>query len=305
MGMSTAYVTLSQVKQALRSSYTGADDTVLTALITPVSAFIDNYCNRANGGFLTQSYDELYHGTGDNLLFLNNTPVQSIQSIRTIEQPALYIRNNDSDMGARALVQINGTPVNDVNLNSQYTSTGITLTYIKNAVITTNTLTWVSYPTVNALVAAINGLGNDWQAGVMGGFGGWSTTDLRATQGAFGVRIVTGYLFIHSFDLPVWRLDENMGEIYSQMGFARGVFNWRVNYTAGYTTLPEDLAQVVCELVVNAYYQTEISSSLTSENLGPTGYTQYATKLFDGLSILARNTINRYKIRKVNKASQW
>lgn len=303
--MTTPYVSVPQVKTLLRSSYDGSDDDALSSLIRSASAFLDKYCNRANGGFLSQTYDELYHGTGETIMFLRQIPIQTINRIATTQLPALSIHNTDTDMGCRATVQIVGTPNNSVNLNNQYTSTGIVLTYVKNAVTTTNTLTWATYPTVTQLQAAIAALGNNWTANVQGGFGSWSSTDLRATQGAFGARITTTYLWIHWFDLPIYRVDESIGEVYSPMGFARGLNNWRVIYTAGYSVFPDDLGQALCELVANSYYARELNSNLQQETLGPVNYTQFVREGFEGMSILAQKTINRHRVPSIDKFSCW
>lgn len=301
--MTVSYTNVQRVKEAMRSSYNSLEDTVLADLIVSASAYLDTYCGRSNGGFSVQSYDELYSGTGSSILFLNNTPVQSIQRIATFQQPALLVQNRDSDQGTRALVQVIGTPANQQNLNTQYPSTGLTLTVIKAGVTTTNTILWTDAPTVSSLVRAIIAAGNNWNATVQGGFGNWSTTDIRATQGAFGARITTAYLQIHWMDLPMYDvINQNSGEIYSPMGFQRGgPGNWRIQYTAGYKTFPDDLVQALCEIIVNTYYSRELNSSLQSESLGPVSYSQYISKGFDGMSILAKQTINRYKIRRVCK----
>ena len=301
--MTTAYVSVNRVKEAMRSSYPGTDDTVLSDMIVSASAWLDTYCNRANGGFSLQSYDELYNGTGSSIIFLNQTPIQSVQRIATFKQPAILIQNRDSDQGTRALVQVIGTPSNQENLNTQYTSTGLTLTVIKAGVTTVNTLLWADFPTISSLVAAIIAVGHNWNATVQGGFGNWSSSDIRATQGAFGARITTAYLQIHWMDLPTFEvINQNSGEIYSPMGFNRGLpGNWRIQYTAGYKTFPDALTQSLAEIVINAYYCREINSNLQSESLGPVSYSQYAKKGFDGLSIMAKQTINRYRIRRVSK----
>jgi len=294
--MTVAYISLDQALQAFPSSYSGSDNAIITQLILAASDFIDNFCNRSSGGFSVQTYDELYHGTGDKLMYLNNCPIQNITKIATTELPALYVRNNNSDMGCQATVKVNGA--NNV-------STGITLTYIASAVTTQNTYTWTSYPTINQLVAAINGAGNNWQAGVMGGFGTWSSSDLRATQGAYGARITTSYLWIHWFNLPTYRVDETTGEIYSTMGFARGVFNWRAVYSAGYTTFPNDLQQALAELVYATYSARSVNPNTQNASLGQYSYTQPLVKGFDGLSAQSKKVLGQYKRHPVPKFSTW
>lgn len=300
-----AYITLAQVKERMPSSYNGNDDIALTDILNSCCTFLDRYCGRASGGFGVQTYDELYQGSGDRLLFLRNYPIQSIAKIATTPLPALWIRNNDGDMGARATVQINGTWTGQ---DEALTSTGITLTYVTGGNTSTNTLTWASYSTVTALVNAINAIGSNWQAGVSGGFGNWSSSDLRATQGAFGCRVTTAYLWIHWFDLPWYRVNEMTGEISSPWGFQRGndtIFSWRVVYSAGYPTFPYDLTQALAELVVATYYAREVNANMSAENLGGYSYTQQVEKTFDGLSLVAKKTIQGYKRRTVPHWSIW
>lgn len=305
--MTTAYVTTPQVRNAMRSSYTGQDDPLISSQIIPAAcSWLDKYCNRANGGFAIQTYDELIHGTGTHILFLNNTPVQSIQKLSTTNLAAMSVHNQDTDLGSQATAQIIGTPTNPDNLNSQYTSTGLKLVYIKNAVTTTTTLLWTDYPTVSQIVAAVNALGNFWQANVQGGLGSYASTDLRATQGAFGAKPATCYFWVQWWSLPWYRLNENTGEIHSPMGFARGSNNWRCNYTAGYAYFPEDLTQALCEVCANTYYAREQNSNLASENLGGYSYSQLVGQAgFEGLSLMSKKTIDRYKVRKIGKFSQW
>lgn len=295
------YIHLGRAKEAIQSSYSnagGVDDNILLDIIRACSAFTDRYTNRPYSGFLQQSYDELYHGTGDYIMFLRNVPVVSIQRIAGSPQPACWVHNTDSDMGARATVAV--------------TSTGVTLTYVKNAVTTTQTFAFTTYPTISQLSAAIGAAGNNWTSGIMGGYGGWSSSDLRYTQGAYGARLTNTYLWIHWFDLPAWRVDEENGKIYSQYGFDRGNFNWRVNYTAGYAAdaygipqIPADLQQAIAELVALTYNARSVNGNVQQENLGPMSYTQSPEKSFDNLSLLAKKTFGYYKRRIVPKFSTW
>src|ERR1700741_5365492 len=114
--MTTPYLTLSQVKNALRSSYDSSDDAVLSQLILAVSDFIDRYCNRTPGGFLTTAWDRVLHGTGSHEMYLPDAPIQTVQRISTYKVPALYVRSNDPDIATIATFAVN--------------TTGVTLTYL-------------------------------------------------------------------------------------------------------------------------------------------------------------------------------
>jgi hypothetical protein len=301
--MSFSYITLTRAKMALPNTYDGTDDSTLATLIQAASAWVDKYTNRVlsiqniplydgtTGAFNSNNYDELLNGTGENTIFVNAVPLISITRISTIVQPALFVRNNDQNTGSRALVAV--------------TTTGVTLTYIANAVTVTNNLAFATYTTINTLVAAINAVGNNWTAGVMGGFGTWSSSDLRPTQGAFGARITTAYIWIENYDYGQFVPNMWTGEIYSWQGFPRSHNNIRIQYVAGYATIPDDLQQAIAEIVVATYLQVGINPNLRSESLGGYSYTINDKKTFDNLSILSKQTLQSYKRRPVLAFSQW
>lgn len=301
------YIPVGRVLEALPPNVASvAGNQALLDCLKGCSVFLDRFCNRSIGGFLTQNYDILLNGTGESLLFLPDTPVQSISRVATIDQPCLALHNTESSMGARCTVQVNSTPTNTQgNYESQNVSTGITLTYIKDALTTANVLTWASYPTVNDLAAGVTALGSKWIATVMGGFGSWSTTDIRGTQGAYGSRITTSYLWIHSFDLPWYRQNELTGEIYSEMGFARGSRNWRVQYTAGYEVFPDDLAQALAELTAATYQKRFLNPNYKSQNLGQYSYVMQDKISLEQLSLMSQKTIRSYKRHLVPQFSLW
>lgn len=286
-----SYVTLQRAKDALRSSYDGFDDSVVQEVLDSCSTFVDTYCNRPPGSFVTTTLDELYDGTGDSLLHTRAAPIQSLSRVATISQPCLSIQNNDSSMGCRATVSV--------------TSTGVTTVKIKSAVTTTNSYLFATYPTVSTLSAAIHASGDNWTSFVQGGYGEWSSADIRATQGAFGCRVVTAYLYIHSWDIPAYRVREDIGEIFCPGGFWRGVDNYRIAGVYGYTDFPDDLAQALAELVAQCFYIREVNSNLQSESIGASSYSRFTLKAFEGLSDAARQTLNSYKRRIVPKFSSW
>lgn len=297
------YVSLNRVKLALASDYDGSQDAALTAVINSVSDFVDKYCGRSHNGFLAQTYDELYDGTGSDVLFLNNIPIQNISRIATTETSCLSIHNTNNDMGCRANAQIIGTASDNENLASQYTSTGLKLTIVQSAVTTTSTLTWATYPTIAQLAAAVNALGNGWQAYVMGGFGTWSSSDLRATQGAYESRIFTSYYWIHWQEMSWYRVNEENGEIRNSMVFNNGIQNWRIIYNAGYSVVPDDLQQAICEMVKITWLIRNRDPNLKSESMENYSYQSADTSAsgvaFAGLSELSRRTLNLYKVRRI------
>lgn len=83
------------------------------------------------------------------------------------------------------------------------------------------------------------------------------------------------------FTTPSWdTLDSSMykyldeeGQIYYTGGFSSGIRNYRASYTAGYTTIPNDLAQACITLVSYLKNQTK-SVGMKSETLGEYSYTK-------------------------------
>lgn len=293
-----AYLSLTRAKQALPSSYNTADDPIVLSLIDAVSTWVDSYCNRSAGGFNIQSYDILFHGTGTRIYHTPDYPIQSITRISTYQVPCLGILNTDPDVGSRALVQ--------------YTTTSAILTKIKSNVTTTTTLLYSTYPTVNNLAAAINALGNNWIAQVMAGLGARPSTDIRPSQGGYGAHPIMSYAWTEYLDIPQFRVKESTGEIFSYYGFNRGVFNYRILYSAGYTSFPVDLEQALVELVQAAYLLRNLNPNLASESISGQGVGTYSYSrftnflgIFDSLSVMARNTIRRYKNIQIPKFSEW
>jgi hypothetical protein len=63
-----------------QASFTSGEDTTISELITAVSKAIRRYCRRE---FDSQSFDELYSGTGDYRLQLNQYPIVSVSQVAT------------------------------------------------------------------------------------------------------------------------------------------------------------------------------------------------------------------------------
>jgi len=67
------------------------------------------------------------------------------------------------------------------------------------------------------------------------------------------------------------------GQFYYQMGFVRGVRNYRFSYTAGYTTIPHDLEEACLEICVWIYKDRQ-NKGMQSESLGEYSYTKQLLK---------------------------
>jgi len=87
------------------------------------------------------------------------------------------------------------------------------------------------------------------------------------------------------FDTPAWEALESAfydldddgergpGMVYHSGGFMEGARNYRITYTAGYTTIPNDLQQACFKLIAFLYTQTK-ATGMKSETLGEYSYTK-------------------------------
>jgi hypothetical protein len=260
-------ITNARARVALPSAAGGgsSDDTAINTLITACSRAIMRYCRRA---FVSDSYDELYNGRGERQLFLRNYPTQSVQSVRY--RPVTVMKITRSD-GASTMPQA----------RVDVLSTGLRLTRISNGVKTQTTtgLTWAANATLAVVGSAVNAADDGKWTWASTGYDTWpsadlycsngSTTDLEgnaytgAGQGA--LQCVAGSfaeLKMHTYELQGYQINERQGGLLraipytdpellhpEDLIFPIGVNNFRVQYTAGYTTIPEDLQEACAQLV--------------------------------------------------------
>jgi hypothetical protein len=274
-------ITLARAKQNIQSITDSSQDALLTTLITALSDAIEKYCRR---DFISKSYDELYSGSGDHRLLLREYPIQSVQSVRYRLVTVLKITNNNQAVNQQARVAV--------------TSTGLTLTRTASGVATTDTsVTWAGNPTIQSAVNAVNALGNGWSAqavGDPGGMGGsgdyglWPSADLyvkpsygdgTSSQGALNARGVFAELRLHTYELSGWQFDPR-GWLLRAIPYTDpelmhpedliwpvGLNNFRVQYTAGYTTVPESVQEACAEWVAIAYYGTIRDPGLAAQDV--------------------------------------
>jgi hypothetical protein len=253
-------------------------DVLLQALITAASDAIEKYCHR---DFLSTAYDELYSGNGDRKLMLRQYPLVSVQSVRYRPVTVLKITNTDpTNIQARAGV----------------TSTGLTLVRVKNGVKTTDTsITFGSNATLTAVAAAVNTLGNGWSAQVTGdatNYGSWPSADLfwppasptfgASTTGQGALQCVAGSfaeLKMHTYELAGFQWDAR-GWLLRAIPYTDpellhpedlvwpvGINNLRIQYTAGYATVPEAVQEACAELVAALYFQCSRDPWLSNQLL--------------------------------------
>lgn len=273
---------------SLVPNFPTADNSIMQSIVTACSDLIKRYCNRE---FIFTTYDECYDGQGYANLLLNDYPIQQVDRVSYMPT---YV------------VQILFTDFTYATASWRLDSTNLYLITEKNGSSSTVTIARSGCPTLTDLAAAIN-QNAGWQALALAPYAGFSTSRLRAPQGAMAAERWTPYIKDWVFDL--WDYDQNpqIGELVSSMGFGRGYRNWRVIYKSGFGTTgtssdtPEPIAQACAELAVATYYARDKNMNIQGENLGGYSYTNLADHTFKALSIGARNALALYKNHRINK----
>jgi hypothetical protein len=276
-------ITLDRALQQIPSA-ADCDKPVVSSLIGAASSVIEAYCRRT---FAQATYDEFHtFSSPARYLFVNNPPVARVDWVRTTPLPAVQIQNIDgNNLTQQATVDV--------------TTTGITLTRIYNNTTTTTTLSFASYPTFDVLGTAINAVGGNWSASVPAQFALWQTADLTSNTGSYSARNATVTLNVYWFYLSNFRVNESLGEIYNPGGFVPGYQLYRVKYTGGYATIPEDIQQACAELVQATFASIQANPLMSSQTIDKYSYTRAATTSFDNLSVASKLTLNNYRVLKV------
>ena len=261
-----------------------ADEPTVSTLITSASQAVRRYCRR---DFVQQTYDELYNGMGDRRLILRQYPIVSVQSVRYRPVVVLKIQNT-----------LANTPIARVTV----TSTGLTLTRTTSGVATTDgTPTFASNVTIVALQNAVNALGNGWSA-VGAGYDQWPSADLYVPNGiagaagplpaSVGALTAAGQfaeLRMHTYELAGYQTDQRRGWLLRAIPYTDpellhpedliwpvGINNFRVQYTAGYATIPEDVQEACAELTASWFVARGRDVSLEREQF--TGSNAYVAE---------------------------
>src|SRR4051812_24597925 len=255
-------ITTARAKYNLNNLTTTSDeDTTLAALVTACSRAVRRHCKRE---FDSQQFDELYHGTDQPRLPLRQFPILSVA--RVAYDPVAVLRlTNTSASNQRATVAV--------------TSSGLTLVRVASGVSSTDTpVTLAGNVTLSAVATAVNALGNGWSATVTdAAHNNRASADLRAIQGALNARGASADLTLHLQELSAYEVDAARGWLTRTPGCVlpddgrhglwwRGSLNyWRVIYTAGYATVPEDVQEACAQWVAALFWQTKRDPGLAHE----------------------------------------
>jgi len=250
---------------------------VIDGLIAAASEAIERHCARA---FSVTTFDELHDGQTDDALLLRAYPVQSVTRVAYGPAAALRVRNTSASV-QQARAQVN--------------SDSLVLTRVASGVPTQNTLLFSAHVTLSALQSAISVVGNGWSADVIhADDANLASADLGVFPGAFAARERDAELKLHRQELGDYFVNAPCGvlrPIETQRGWPGGRKFWRVVYTAGYTSVPEDAQEACGQLVAQLFWQTKRDPGLAQESV----LSAISRRPHDGWSPLIYDLLRPYR----------
>lgn len=220
--------------QAITSdSETGDPTAIVDSIQDEVEKLIKNYCHK---DLESTTYTEKYNGNGTRDLFVANYPITAVSRL---------------SVGARNAINIKNT-VNNTDASVSVSSTALTLTTNGAA---DATILFATYTTLADIITQINATGSGWTATiVVSDYNDYKSTDLIVKMGSNVNNSVFAYLEIPNVGESDFEVFEDEGIITNSRGFPRGSRNIHINYTAGYSTIPDDLKLAV-KILLKSYYQ--------------------------------------------------
>jgi len=200
-------------------------------------------------------------GSGKRKLSLPNFPITSLTRCAIGARDAISVTNTNATTEAAATFV-------------QVTSTGVLCTRMAGAT-TINTLLFADYTTLTTMAGAINALGNGWVATVLSGYGDFASAELKPMPGSGCLSSIVNLQLANLPEDDI-EIDEDAQFIVHPTKWTQGYQNVFVNYTAGYTEVPDDLEQVCLEVVKDMYDAAQTDGMLQSEKLGDYSYTRLA-----------------------------
>lgn len=157
------------------------------------------------------------------------------------------------------VLQVTNTAAAVERASVQVTDVGLTLCRVASGVTTLDSsVTWSSNPTLTAVAAAVNALGNGWSARVpLSAYALWPSADLRPIQGALFCALGSwAGIKQHVTDIVAWEADEEPAVLYrTDAPWPTAPGSVRVVYTAGYPAIPDPVQEATAEYAAVLFWQ--------------------------------------------------
>jgi len=247
-------------------------DTILEQYIDHATAKIERWIGRQ---IKVRNYFEWYGGNDVRSVKVKQYPINNVVGVYTGLAAAMTIASTVSS-DIRLTVSINTDPLGTVA--NGVLAPGVTLTRTTTAgTTTTNTLTFATYPDTTSLVAAINAIT---------GYSATVTTAMRcaqlhpraggdikmATVVLTGVNVSSEFVYDSYLGIVTIRQDAFPTMRSYSARFPSGLQSTLIEYSAGYTTVPDDLHQACLVIAGTMYLSRKSDTSLQSESLGDYSY---------------------------------
>lgn len=284
------------------------DERLLESLISATSRSIEKVCARVFG--LT-AFDE-YPSFGEvdrRILVLSRFPVQSVESVRHSPTSVLEVSQTDTATNQQARVTV--------------TSTGLDLVRVASGVRVASNLAYATNPTLGAMATAVAAQGGGWAARAVGTYALWPSADLwvsprsgdtTRSAGALSCWGTYAPLYLHVGEASDYDWDargsialRNLGGSIPSFWFQGGAWcdpsspyrvnAYRVQYTAGFAEVPEDVQEACALWVQELYYVAQRDPTLTNTLAAGGAASGYAAAA--GMPERVRLILVPYRVRNI------
>jgi hypothetical protein len=233
------------------------DNYFIEKLIDRASDIIEKWLQRK---IKSRDYSrEVYDGNGLRELALKQWPVSRVSRASVGRADCFSIKNTAATTYA----------------TFEVTATGVRLVADGG---TATSLLFADYATITLLIAAVNAVAG-WAAAILdSNYGSYKSSELLRRPAMSCKSPTLAYAEIADDDVTDYYLlapdeDRNVGILFAPGTWIEGTQNIFVDYTAGYSTVPDAIVDACIQLVVWKYRQSQRDSGLKSESLGDYSFT--------------------------------
>ena len=247
-------------------------DTILEQYIDHASAKIERWIGRQ---IKLRNYSEWYGGNDVRSVRVKQYPINNVVGVYTGLAAAITISSTVSS-DIRLTISINTDPLGTV-ANGALAPCAVLTRTTTAGTTTTDTLLFSTYPDTTSLVAAINAI-TGYSASVSTAMrcaqlhpraGG----DIKmATVMLTGVNVSSEFVYDSYLGIVTIRQDAFPTMASHSARYPSALQSTLIEYSAGYTTVPDDIHQACLVIAGTMYLSRKSDTSLQSESLGDYSY---------------------------------
>ena len=246
-------------------------DTILEQYIDHASAKIERWIGRQ---IKLRNYSEWYGGNDVRSVKVKQYPINNVVGVYTGLAAAITISSTVSS-DIRLTISINTDPLGTV-ANGVLAPCAVLTRTTSAGTTTTSTLLFSTYPDTTSLVAAINAIT---------GYSASVSTAMRCAQlhprAGGDIKMATVVLtgvdvsseFVYDSYLGIVTIRQDAFPMASHNArYPSALQSTLIEYSAGYTTVPDDIHQACLVIAGTMYLSRKSDTSLQSESLGDYSY---------------------------------